>query len=150
MNKEFLTHKEAMALREIGFNEYCIGFYNTQLDVLPIINAPYRVKSKDGAPLYQQAFEWLEKSKKIVHKRFPIYHSKNDIRNGKFEGIIYDLNDVTDKGSKEFNYNDIGYRLEFLDNDQEDVSKLFFKTSRAADKACLKRMIEIVKERKKK
>ena len=74
MNKEFVTYEQAVALKELGFDERCFGHYNPNgvffwkilcsdedndhtLSVKDIME-----HVADGyveAPLYQQAFRWL-------------------------------------------------------------------------------------------
>ena len=68
MEEEFVPYQEALALKELGFDEPCLKFYPTEEKLVPGINV------KDGdtnselnqynklfvsAPLYQQAFRWL-------------------------------------------------------------------------------------------
>ena len=60
MEKEFIPYEQALALKELGFDEPCFGVYITsQLFVTPDIV----YNSKDipicKAPLYQQAFRWF-------------------------------------------------------------------------------------------
>jgi len=61
MEKEFIPYEQALALKELGFDEPCFAFYSYEKqliiargDVLQssIENAP-------TAPLYQQAFRWF-------------------------------------------------------------------------------------------
>lgn len=171
MKKEFLTYKEALALKELGFNEESMMVYygtsrQEKCNELYIPSGFGKIKNShlitdeekgiywDGqvtAPLYQQAFDWFEKKHKLIHRRSPVYYSKKDIRNGRYDAIIIDLVNIDHVGTKALKFEDVGYAFEFIesiDEDEEDYSKMHFKTSRAADKACLKRMIQIVKERK--
>jgi len=68
MEEEFVPYQEALALKELGFDEPCLKFYPTEEKLVPGINV------KDGdtnselnqynklfvsAPLYQQAFRWF-------------------------------------------------------------------------------------------
>jgi hypothetical protein len=53
MNKEFVPYEIALALKELGFNEPCFGWYGPT----GIFND---WESTDTiAPLYQQAFRWF-------------------------------------------------------------------------------------------
>jgi hypothetical protein len=58
MNKEFLPYAEALALKELGFDEPCFGSYaqhpKSDEGLLELGNT-YNLK----APLYQQAFRWF-------------------------------------------------------------------------------------------
>ena len=59
MNKEFCTYEQALALKELGFDEPCFGYYKHE-ELL--IEGKYK-NSDHGfsisAPLYQQAFRWF-------------------------------------------------------------------------------------------
>ena len=60
MDKEFVTYKQSLALKELGFDEPCFGFYiASQL----FVTSDSVYNSSDipvcKAPLYQQAFKWF-------------------------------------------------------------------------------------------
>ncbi len=70
MNKEFVTYEQALALKELGFDEPCFGYYYTlngkdwkfaekseyyRLDDEINIGGKFSLL----APLYQQAFRWF-------------------------------------------------------------------------------------------
>jgi hypothetical protein len=75
MEKEFIPYEQALALKELGFEEICLGFYDPNHEYLYIVgNAlnynfistlPESLKVKNprlrdiSAPLYQQAFRWF-------------------------------------------------------------------------------------------
>ena len=72
MTKEFATYEQALALKELGFDEPCIAFHNKlkfsnniSLCFLSqrVNNILNTVKNTNGtlisAPLYQQAFRWF-------------------------------------------------------------------------------------------
>jgi hypothetical protein len=64
MKKEFIPYEQALALKELGFNEPCIMTYlNGELDKeLFLFNHSIRSHSTQefiSAPLYQQAFRWF-------------------------------------------------------------------------------------------
>ena len=60
---EFAPYKQALALKELGFNEECFSYYNLKEEItfkscynkVPIIMSG----KKCGIPLYQQAFRWF-------------------------------------------------------------------------------------------
>jgi len=73
MNKEFISYEEALELKELGYDEPCIAFYeldNKQVQVVGVeqrYNNPELLRMKDFcAPLYQQAFRWF-REKGIVN-----------------------------------------------------------------------------------
>ena len=83
MNKEFVPYKEAIALKELGFNEPCITWYfDTRVDIkLYPESQPGSGLSLKGfknshkkigitdctAPLYQQAFRWFREEYGLGH-----------------------------------------------------------------------------------
>ena len=100
--KEFLNYEQALALKELGFDEECLWF--TGKEIL--------------APLYQQAFRWFREKYNIV--------AYIEI----FQGEVYDYTLTAD---------------EFGIEDFEDG---YFNTYQEAELACLKKLIEIIKEKK--
>jgi hypothetical protein len=66
MEKEFLPYAEALELKELGFNEPCLGcFENDEEDSFYLFEKGFIENTNDYyneevcAPLYQQAFRWL-------------------------------------------------------------------------------------------
>jgi hypothetical protein len=69
MNKEFVPYEQAVALKELGFNEPCIAIYsnaNTKTGLytlkkyrLKLIKQASQKNKGVKAPLYQQAFRWF-------------------------------------------------------------------------------------------
>jgi hypothetical protein len=62
MNKEFIPDEQALELKELGFNDVCLGYHNID----PYLPKSYfnLVRPFDHewclpAPLYQQAFRWF-------------------------------------------------------------------------------------------
>jgi hypothetical protein len=60
MNKEFILYKQALALKELGFDEPCFGWWFADEEML-IIDKSTKSTSENiiQAPLYQQAFKWF-------------------------------------------------------------------------------------------
>jgi hypothetical protein len=58
MDKEFVGYTEALALKELGFEEPCFGFYNDMENNKPM-GGNFPCDGRNSAPLYQQAFRWL-------------------------------------------------------------------------------------------
>lgn len=58
MKKEFVPYEESLALKELGFDEPCFGYFT---DDTKEFRYPYGVSDfgKLKAPLYQQAFRWF-------------------------------------------------------------------------------------------
>jgi hypothetical protein len=66
MNKEFIPYEQALELKELGFDEPCMAFYEPGNEEVQIVgveqryNDPKLLRLKDFcAPLYQQAFRWF-------------------------------------------------------------------------------------------
>ena len=88
MNKEFIPHEEALALKELGFDEPCFGFYledgtwtpasysregtvyPSNTDLLPELSA---------APLFQQAFRWIREKHSLCIVIKPIDDKKLEL-----------------------------------------------------------------------
>ncbi len=69
--KDFVPCQESYELKQLGFDEYCLGYYNID-PYLP--NPTFNlVKPFDHewclpAPLYQQAFRWFREKYNLVHE----------------------------------------------------------------------------------
>jgi len=67
MNKEFIPYEQALALKELGFDEPCFGYFSYEELV---IEGRYK-NSEHGrsisAPLYQQAFRWFREKYQLLH-----------------------------------------------------------------------------------
>ena len=123
MEKEFIPYEQALALKELGLDEPCFGFYNNADGNVWIKHAVdesiKNIYTGDfEAPLYQQAFRWFREKYKL---------------DGKPE---YFLNDW--------------YCFIINDMKEEDTSRrLFteFPSYEEAELECLKKLIEIAKEK---
>ena len=67
MKKDFIPYEQALALKELGFDEPCLAAYLTAgrfLDISEYVNhGDYRIL----APLYQQAFRWFREKHGLRH-----------------------------------------------------------------------------------
>ena len=63
MNKEFIPYEQALALKELGFDEPCFGFHSKIhgliLGQVTGTGPLFEQAGECSAPLYQQAFRWL-------------------------------------------------------------------------------------------
>jgi len=136
MNKEFVPYAEALALKELGFNEPCFGYFENQ-DMNLVINFNNLPLTEEqskrpglhiidnrnsvlpqwatAAPLFQQAFRFFREKYKI---RFFIQSGMSDL--GEFFKVI------------------------FPDGEQRTFS---YETREEAELACLRKLIEIVKKK---
>ena len=130
MNKEFVKYEEALALKELGFDEPCFGCYTKDNE----LSLDYSNNTDDGhyfqkcsAPLYQQAFRWFRENHKII--------------------VVIDFfNDGNEFEETEFTFTVSDY-VDFKTHDTFVTNKSY-KTYEEAELACLKKLIEIVKGKK--
>ena len=121
MNKEFVSYKLALALKEIGFDETCFTYYkNDQLsDILELVknsemeNVNNEVDDYISAPTFSQAFRWFREKYQLPNW---VYTSNN----------------------KEFWYSIL--------KDGRMIVRDYtpFNSYKEAELACLKKLIEIV------
>jgi hypothetical protein len=125
MNKEFVTYEQALALKELGFDEPCFLGYKME-DFFELFtkglvyNSIYETFNETTnlsctAPLKQQAFRWFREKHNLL---FYIYQQSNDT----YRGVAQ----IDNKSQ--------------LNHVSED-----FKTYEEAEQACLDKLIEICK-----
>jgi len=129
MNKEFIPYEQALGLKELGFDEEVLGWYNTDKNfIIPLgkewitIDTKHPKRNSDfnykgaldfiAAPLFQQAFRWFR-------EKYPDF----DFGVGK----IYN-------GSNTYHYH-INLSWEYFEGTYEE-----------AELACLIKLIELVKQ----
>jgi hypothetical protein len=101
MEKEFVPYEQALALKELGFDEPCFGFYNDMENNKPM-GGNFPCDGRNSAPLYQQAFRWF-REKYDLHVFFPMlganlisfeiksFGNKNgNCVQNVYDGIVYD------------------------------------------------------------
>ena len=124
MNKEFINYEQALALKELGFDEPCVAFYE-QSERLSIGFNWLNEGGKNSnlqectAPLYQQAFRWFREK----HKQDSLVIPSGD-STGKTNGYYYEI---------------------VFDFSKENIESESFKTYEKAESACLDKLIEICK-----
>jgi hypothetical protein len=126
MNKEFIPYDQALALKELGFDEPCLGWYQDKtlrIDVNTNQSIKFhehlgRFKGCFFAPLYQQAFKWFREK--------------------------YDLHAYVDSMRLTTGETVYSYVIEITDGEESDDGKNW-RTYEEAEIACLKKLIEIAK-----
>jgi hypothetical protein len=132
MNKEFVKYEQALALKELGFDERCFGGYEkdfsnkyfrfrgaSETDIY-MKNSDFKITSTTVcAPLYQQAFRWFREK----HDKYGVVNI--DLSNNLKDKIFVYM--VEDK---------LGY---FIDRSEE------YNTYEEAESACLDKLVELVK-----
>jgi len=133
MEKEFVSYEISLALKELGFDKPCFGFYNKNEELTSIEFDVYsggnlfdlfKNHNNDveiNAPLYQQAFRWFENTYGLFVDRKTMC-SVNEVMS--MDYYIRSINGT--------------WQVEFpADYSEFDPYK--------ANTACLKKLIEIVK-----
>jgi hypothetical protein len=66
MEKEFIPYEQALALKQLGFDEPCFGYYysmdNKKVGLEMYIDVQHQDTYFVQAPLYQQAFRWFREN----------------------------------------------------------------------------------------
>jgi hypothetical protein len=70
MENEFIPYEQALALKELGFNEHCFAWYNQRQTLSCFEEDDFwdnRDEAQCIAPLYQQAFRWFREKHGLNH-----------------------------------------------------------------------------------
>ena len=144
MNELFIPYEQALALKELGFDEPCFVTYNIDkkisrnpshnMEDLPIEGQPYYWNNSKininciTTPLYQQAFRWFREKYKIIGKV-----NDNSILENTYSISISKIFDshILYANGRNHNLKD----------------KQGFTTYEEAELECLKKLIEIVKNK---
>ena len=125
MNKEFVPYEQALALKELGFNEPCFGVYYTKDGDVRIITEG----EQGNAPTYSQVFRWFREKHNLM---FQIFY----LRNGNHAALIH-------RTTPE--YMDIVDQLSPSSGCVDEVVDCY--SYEKAELACLIKLIEIVKNK---
>ena len=87
MNNEFVTYEQALALKELGFDEECLAYYHTTLSSSDVDLVLRKTQNKFYhlirmpehfdilTPLKQQVFRWFREEYELItsirHNKFP-------------------------------------------------------------------------------
>jgi hypothetical protein len=117
MEKEFVTYEQSLALKELGFNEECFGYYVITTLLITTDNV---YDSKEipviKAPLKQQLFRWFRE----------MYSSQCD---------IWQYED------------DLSFAFSVKINFKRIDAEIGFNTYEKAENACIDKLIEITKQK---
>jgi hypothetical protein len=124
MNKEFIPYPEALELKQLGFDEPCFTYYKNDQpsDVLELVknseiqNVNNEPDDYISAPTYSQAFRWFR-------EKYDLYCYVEPYEDNQFDYVV-----VSDLFG------------------QEDCDGELLNTYEEAEKECLIKLIEIVKE----
>ena len=125
MKKEFIPYTEALALKELGFNEPCFGYFTSPKEL--IVQQP---KDRNGvyvyfAPTYSQAFRWF-REKYNLNSWVTKEHKYK-------QPFCWYIQDNYSKYNSDFMTDGIHYNT-------------YFKTYEDAELECLQKLIELVKK----
>jgi hypothetical protein len=128
MESEFIPYIEALTLKELGFNKECFGYYTGDKMHLVIRPAMSRTNIPDSyvvtAPLYQQVFRWFR-------EQFNLF-CEIQIDRTTEPKFCFDI-----------------FQYEYFGNYKKiEVNEWYlYRTQEEAELECLKKLIEIVKEK---
>ena len=132
MEKEFVPYQPSLDMKELGFDEPCLVYYNgyKELDhLMPervVVGKNYNGETTTSAPLYQQAFRWFREKYGYLHHITYFDSVKAQIPgNADYQGFVL------------FPYGEI-----------HKLPKMSYDTYEEAELACLIKLIEIVKDGK--
>ena len=158
MNKEFIPYQEALALKEIGFNEPCFGYYYTDNESnYKEHNYDYRrdfvidaFQTKDGTydsfvvnkkeredyvatPTYSQAFRWFREKHDLK-----IYFAY-------WNGFNIEITEAEDMGAYQYECYVIPQNgMSIMVRGEE--GNVYFKNYEEAELACLRALIRRARE----
>jgi hypothetical protein len=139
MEKEFIPYEQALALKELGFDEPCFGYYTG--DKMHLVIRPLMLRANElesyvaTAPLYQQAFRWF-REKYNLHRRITYYDpiKAQELNHADYQGGIYA------SAASWFDGN-----LYIPHNSYWKLENSPYDTYEEAELECLKKLIEIIK-----
>jgi len=107
MNKEFVTYEQALALKELGFNEPCLAKHDLKHILLRIEECKNQENAQEFdyilAPLYQQAFRWFREK----HDKYGVVNIdlSNNLKDKIFVYMVEDkLGYIIDRSEEYNNY----------------------------------------------
>ena len=126
MNKEFVSYKLALELKELGFDEPCFGYRDCDWNFIFSHNKNKFLECELPLPLFQQIFRWFRENYNLHHE------------------ILLDQTTQPKYCFQIHKYEDFG-------NYEKMENKYWFlyRTYEEAETACIEKLIEIVKENKK-
>ena len=128
MEKEFIPYQQALALKELGFDEQCFATYRQWDGREPYLHLDTDIEADNftiecDSPLYQQAFRWFREKYSLYSHVRESYAFDNTLE------FVTQIN-----GS-------------YVNHGIEDKPINRFETYEEAELECLKKLIEIVKKK---
>jgi len=138
MIKDFIPYEQALAVKELGFDEPCLAFFeinnthqpqNLRYFLKTAVNREYIENTKILkyiygensllAPLYQQAFRWFREKYNIIPNIHSVYIDETHIK--------------------------INFWVWFANYEENSNEEIYYGTYEEAELECLKKMIEYCK-----
>jgi hypothetical protein len=129
MEKEFIPYEQALALKELGFDEPCLAYLKPNVLTYEITIGEFNEFEYHSAPLYQQAFRWFREKYNIQGYIYSSTVRGNSEKTKQFTGYIWNIN---------------GIDMPFISTDARDE---LHDSYEEAELACLIKLIEIVKNK---
>ena len=133
MDKEFAPYKPSLALKELGFDEPCLGYY---IELRNPVEGLLKIGLDNDylqAPLYQQAFRWFSEKHGLHHTIMPEFYK---------DGINFNWQILWYLPKDKWTEHVIsGGTMWYGDNGE-------YPSQEEAESACLNKLIEIVKSKK--
>lgn len=135
MEKEFVPYEQALALKELGFDEPCFGYYDDNLELFLFKYFNYNSTKIVSAPMWQHTFRWFREKYNLNVTVITNYSKVNSKLIKSYRvGIIILKNKAIDSY--------------FLRPKNDKLSFIEFITYEEAELECLKKLIKIVKNNK--
>ena len=143
MKTEFIPYEQALALKELGFNEPCFKGYTEEYKTLISFSNTHTNSSVKNAlptkpftaPLYQQAFRWFRKKYNISYSIDWMSRSSEF-----YNGYYVHFRGINDNKINQENFI-------VLNDELPSKGYKVYKTYEEAELACLNKLIEIVKNK---
>ena len=141
MNKEFIPYELALELKQLGFDEPCLASID-QTDFIHIKGTEYPIRGAMiydtiDCPTYSQAFRWFREK----YKLHPLVQF----------GKLKEWDDDVDVVLYDFSINEqwtVGkYWIDYSYGFKHHCFEYNFQSYEEAELACLKKLIEIVKNK---
>jgi hypothetical protein len=134
MKTEFIPYEQALALKELGFDEPCFGWFtNSYLRIGSVVeNKHVQGEDETLAPLYQQAFRWFREKYNISYSIDWMSRSSEF-----YNGYYVHFRGINDNKINQENFI-------VLNDELPSKGYKVYKTYEEAELACLKKLIEIV------
>ena len=132
MKKEFIPYEQALALKELGFDEPCFGYYlDEKLNIFHSTSVNDRINSKTieifrsdviTSPTFSQAFRFFREKYNLIPNIHSIYSDET--------------------------HTEIKFWFWFGNYEDDSDDEVFYGTYEESELECLKKLIQIVKEQK--